>query len=137
MGRHPDDPVWLVEAQKYIGTKPVPIVRRAWCANFVRGCLEFSGIPAPCSKKSRAYLDWGLELPFPKRGCIVVFWRKRPEGTLGHVGFFLGYSKTGNLRILGGNQNDTVCVASYPKNRVLGYRWPKENNITNGLVRWI
>lgn len=125
--RDADDPIWLLEARKYLGTKPVPTVRRAWCANFVRGCLEFCGISAPRSKKARAFLSWGEELKFPKRGCIVILWRKRPQGTLGHVGLFLGYSKTGNLRLLGGNQKDTVSIQVYPKYRVLGYRWP--NNI--------
>lgn len=123
------DPIWLNEAKLYLGTKPVPVPRTGWCAHFVRGCLEFVGIPAPRSKKARSFLRWGRELKYPVRGCVVVLWRKDPNSTLGHTGFFLGYSKTGNIRVLGkDNLSEFVTVKIYPKTRVLGYRWPNKDN---------
>lgn len=46
--------------------------------------------------------------------------RKKPQY---HVGFFSGYdSKTGQVLILGGNQNDQVNVTAYPKSQVQGVR---------------
>src|SRR3990170_1305898 len=47
----------------------------------------------------------------------------------GHVGFFDGWDVGNRVRLLGGNQGggvswDEVCVANFPQERVLGYRWP-------------
>jgi hypothetical protein len=52
-----------------------------------------------------------------------------PELGKGHVGFFDGFDIGNRVRLLGGNQGggvtwDEVCVANFPQERVLGYRWP-------------
>jgi len=38
------------------------------------------------------------------------------------VGFFQGYDDDGNIKVLGGNQSDSVSVQSYPSSRLLGFR---------------
>jgi hypothetical protein len=40
----------------------------------------------------------------------------------GHVGFFAGYEYGNKIYLLGGNQGDTVSIAAYDTNRVLGIR---------------
>lgn len=88
-----------------------------WCSAFVNWCVESAGIAGTDSAWARNWLHWGKPLSSPRRGCIVVFSRNQA----GHVGFYLG--KQGkNLKVLGGNQGDAVTIASYPAERVLGYR---------------
>ena len=89
--------------------------------------LEWSGIPSTRSAAARSYLDWGVELDIPRKGCVVVLWRGSKDGASGHVGFFL-YQTKDKITLLGGNQGDKVSVQSYDIDRVLSYRWPLEFN---------
>jgi uncharacterized protein (TIGR02594 family) len=138
------EPVWLTTAKKYIGQKEVPgrvhnpiiikwwvliksIFRTdevPWCAAFVGGILETCGFTSTRSAAARSYQTWGQKLRTPVPGCIVVFWRGSPTSYTGHVGFFVGYDRNGNLLVLGGNQGDRVSVAAFSTSRVVGYRWP-------------
>jgi hypothetical protein len=58
-------------------------------------------------------------------GAVVVLSRGS-NPSLGHVGFFMGYSGS-NVKILGGNQMNQVSIANFPKTKVAAYRWPKED----------
>jgi uncharacterized protein (TIGR02594 family) len=138
------DPSWLAIARKYLGTKEIPgagnnpvIIRwwRAikttfnqdsvpWCAGFVGGVLEEAGIRSTRSASARSYAKHGVALSSPAYGCIVVFWRGKPNGPFGHVGFLVGQDKHGNLMILGGNQGDEVNIRPFARSRVVAYRWP-------------
>ena len=71
---------------------------------------------------AKAWLEWGTKLTGPALGCVVVFER---EGG-GHVGFVYGRDTKGRLLVLSGNVGDAVCIAPFPLNRVLGYRWPED-----------
>lgn len=88
-----------------------------WCSAFVSWCLPNNGTRSAWAK---SYLKYGTSLEKPKYGCIVVFDRGESKG---HVGFFMG-AENGKLKILGGNQNDCVCIKEYPEEKVLSYRWP-------------
>lgn len=136
---------WLDTAYKYLGTKEIkgakhnPIIlkwwaairapfvddEQPWCAAFVGGVLEECGIRSSRSASARSYLKWGRKMDIPARGCIVVFWRGSPQSWNGHVGFLVGIDRNGNYMVLGGNQGDTVTVASFARTRVLGFRWPE------------
>jgi uncharacterized protein (TIGR02594 family) len=72
---------------------------------------------------ARSWLLWGEPIKAPQQGDIVVLWRGL-DGVSGHVGFVAEEpSKLSPfIKILGGNQNNEVCIATYPKARVLGYR---------------
>lgn len=134
-------PAWLAEARRHIGTREIKgmkhepkiltwwrAIRRGgikddetpWCAAFAGGCLEAVGIVSSRFESARSYLGWGVALPAPAVGCIVVFTR---DGG-GHVGFVEGVDLRGNLMVLGGNQGDEVNVRAFPLTRVSGYRWP-------------
>ena len=39
----------------------------------------------------------------------------------GHVAFYVGETAT-QIKVLGGNQSNSVSVANYPKSRLLGFR---------------
>jgi hypothetical protein len=53
-----------------------------------------------------------------------VFWRDYATSWKGHVGIVVATDKEW-VYVLGGNQGDSVCIAPYPKTRVLGFRKPK------------
>jgi uncharacterized protein (TIGR02594 family) len=141
------EPAWVAEARKHIGLKEIPGPRHhpkildwwkkikrggiksdevPWCAAFVGGCLEEVGIISSRFESARSYMTWGVPLPQPVLGCVVVF--SRAGG--GHVGFLTGVVDDGRLLILGGNQNDQVSIAPFDRSRVIGYRWPKAVPIT-------
>jgi len=140
-----DDPKWLAKARTYVGMSEVPgpkhspVITRwlaklkapfkddetAWCGSFVGGVLEEVGlghVKDPWG--ARNWLKFGKPIAGPAVGCIVVFWRGKPSGWSGHVGFVVGKDKKGNLMVLGGNQGNKVSIAPFATNRVLGYRWP-------------
>lgn len=97
----------------------------AWCSAFVNWCLKKAGEVGTNSAAAKDFLLWGDELALPKLGCIVVLWRNDPLAPTGHVGFYIGETES-EVILLGGNQNDSVCIAKYPSARVLGYFWPKQ-----------
>lgn len=94
--------------------------RVSWCASFVSWCLVQAKIENPRSAWALDYLKLKTKLNKPIYGCIVVL-RRGPSN--GHVGFFVGYSGNG-IRILGGNQKDSVCIESFNEESVIGYFWP-------------
>lgn len=100
-----------------------------WCAGAVSAWLERSGIKSARTAWARSYLDYGYELTEPHLGAIVVFER----GNGGHVGLVTGVTEDGSqIRVLGGNQSNTVNERMFDVDRVLGYRSPVEDA---GLVK--
>lgn len=93
----------------------------AWCAAFVAYCLEKAGFFSTNKLNARSYLTWGQATTTPVTGDIVVFWRGAKNGWEGHVGFFIS-EEGDNIKVLGGNQGNSVSVALYPKAQLLGYR---------------
>lgn len=88
-----------------------------WCAAFVNWVLKQMGELGTNSAAAKSFLNWGVPLAKPEKGCIVVF--SRDGG--GHVAFF---EREDGERIwcLGGNQSNKVCLAAYPKSRLLAFR---------------
>ena len=137
------EPPWLIVARRYLGTREIKgslhnstIIRwwRAikstirddetpWCAAFVGGVLEECGYRSSRNPAARSYMTWGARLDYPSVGCIVVFSRP-PSPWSGHVGFLVGKDYMDDLVVLGGNQGDRVSIATFPRERLLGYRWP-------------
>ena len=101
----------------------------AWCAAYVNATLAQSGMSGTGSNMARSFLNWGVKVSEPKRGDLVVLSRGSDQ-TKGHVGFFDGYDEAGNIRILGGNQGNSVSVATYSKESVLGYRRAQPQTVT-------
>ncbi len=142
---------WIDEAKKHIGTREIKGVKHntkivawwqktklhfrddetPWCAAFVGGVLEDVGIKSTRSAAARSYLKWGWKVDKPVYGAIVVFWRGSPSSWSGHVGFVVGKDRYGNIIVLGGNQGDEVNLRAFSSGRVLGYRFPQGQKITN------
>lgn len=97
--------------------------KAAWCSSFLNWVLCKSGYPGTSSALARSWLEWGIELSEPRKGCVVILERERADGWQGHVGFFLRI-EADQIFLLGGNQLDEVRVHSYPISTILGYRWP-------------
>lgn len=105
-----------------------------WCAGFVGACLEQAGFRSTRSAAARSYERWeyGTRLRKPVADCIVVFWRGKPTGWSGHVGFVDGVDQQGRLMVLGGNQGNAVNIKPFNKARVVGYFWPKAYPLLDG-----
>jgi len=94
-----------------------------WCSSFVNWCIEQSGIKGTKSALARSWLNWGDTVAKPARGAVVVF-KRGTDKRKGHVAFFWE-KRSARVLVLGGNQDNQVSIKSYPKNDVLGFRWPE------------
>lgn len=136
------DPLWLAFAQADLGLREIPGKQTApkikqwlidlrawwtddetpWCGTALAAWMTQAGIDPPKAYfRAKSWLDWGLPIQVPRRGCIVVFGR---DGG-GHVGIVTGKTPDGQLTVLGGNQGDSVSERAFPTSRVLGYRIPR------------
>lgn len=98
-----------------------------WCGLFVSHCIgsQLTSEPLPTGPLgARSWARFGNEVK-PQPGAVMVFWRKSKASGLGHVGFYAGEEEGGGpYHILGGNQNDRVCVTKVSRDRFLEARWP-------------
>lgn len=149
----PMEPAWMVAARKYLGTREVPgpatsgvlaaFLKRLhawwgddetpWCAVFVSAILQEVGIPYPKAfYRAAAFLEWGRPLTAhdrhpaarPPYGAIAVLPRKGGNhvGLVVDFGFLAGVA---HVWLLGGNQNNRVCVMPFPLSQVSAFRWPE------------
>lgn len=146
----PIEPAWLARARRYLGLREVPGSKSEpiivgwwkalaqsfrddlvpWCGGFVGGVFVESGIPPTKNPAgARNWLNFGVPLPRPAVGSVVVFWRGSKSGWSGHVGFVVGRDAKDNLMVLGGNQGDMVSIKPFGRDRVLGYRWPANTRL--------
>ena len=153
-----DDPPWLKRAfqelgeHEIAGRKSNPDIERFlqstvegppghmadeihWCSAFVNCMIEDATLLEGTNNvAARSWLAFGKPIKNPVRGCIVVFSRPNNGPNSGHVAFFL--KKTGStIRVLGGNQSDSVSIGDYPASRLLGYRLPEEVDVTKEELR--
>lgn len=106
---------------EYIGHSWVKNDETAWCSAFVNYVCKKAGYQYSTKLNARSWLTVGSPVDVPRVGDVVVLWREKPDSWKGHVGFFVNADKD-KIYILGGNQNNRVCIAAYPKNRLLSYR---------------
>jgi uncharacterized protein (TIGR02594 family) len=90
-----------------------------WSSAFVAWSLDRAGI-----RGVQTWIPWpgsigGRAIEKPQEGCIVVL--NFTHG--GHVGFFIS-EEGAYVKMLGGNQDDSVKIKSYTKDAVAGYRLP-------------
>ena len=94
-----------------------------WCSSFVNWVVKKAGINGTNKGNAQSWLSWGQRRNKPVPGCVVVFWRDSLSSWKGHVGFYVGEAGS-HVKVLGGNQDNAVTISTYPKGRILGYRWP-------------
>ena len=92
-----------------------------WCAAFVNSCLVEVGLKGTGKLNARSFMKLGEKTNNPKEGDVVVFWRGSRSSWKGHVAFYVCDSGS-NIKVLGGNQGDSVSIKKYPKYRILGFR---------------
>jgi uncharacterized protein (TIGR02594 family) len=97
-------------------------VTTAWCAAFVNASLDKSGRQGTGKMNARSFMDWGQPVDQPQPGDVAVFSRGDPNGWQGHVGFYQGTNPDGSYSILGGNQGDSVSLARFAPDSLLGFR---------------
>lgn len=151
------EPIWLGHARGELGTKEFAgtpdnpkIIKYwndaklsdvadgqdevPWCAAFVGAMLARSNIQGSGKANARSYETWGRKLSSPVLGCIVILSRP-PTAWQGHVGFYLSTDRAKRLvRIIGGNQSDSVSIADFSIDRVVAYRWPTSQTI---IPEWV
>ena len=116
---HPLIEAWINEAEKWL---PKDDSETAWCGCFRGnvGMLAGSGVPIQ-HYRARQWLLWGrgagLDPSLWQQGDTIIM--KRPGGF--HVGLFGGVDG-GKMLLLGGNQNNSVCIAQYDFSSVVGCR---------------
>lgn len=97
-----------------------------WCSAFVNWCCNVAGYERSYKLNARSWLNVGTPIELSEaenaRGTDVVILSRPPSPTNGHVGFFAGLNVAGRVLLLGGNQGDQVCVASFEPSRVIGVR---------------
>jgi len=114
----------ILDFFKAIGHKWVDDDETAWCAAFANYCC-LSTIGKHTGKlNARSFLEFGVRTTTPKLGDLVVLWRVSPDSWKGHVGFYISESEN-HVYLLGGNQDNQVCIKPYPKERVLSYQIPR------------
>lgn len=149
----PPEPAWLVLARGEVGTvegigasnNPKVLAyfkdagfagvkddATAWCAAFVGAELTRSGHKPSGSLAARSYETWGIGLAKPMLGCIAT---KKRAGSAwqGHVGIVVGASDK-SIILLGGNQGDSVSIASFARAEFTSFRWPSDVPVPSASI---
>ena len=114
--RHPTIDAW---AKSLAGTW---LIGQPWCGTFCAQVFKEAGLSAKVPKEFFRAKEWekvGTKLDKPAYGCVVTFTR---DGGV-HVGFVVGKTRTGMLKVLGGNQSNAVNISDFDPKRVTAYRW--------------
>jgi uncharacterized protein (TIGR02594 family) len=96
----------------------------AWCSSFINWLMMKCGYERSHSAAARSWLSVGTKLKGFEKYAIVVF-KRGNSAWQGHVAIAIDETKDG-VRVLGGNQSNSVSYATYRKSDVLGYFRPKK-----------
>ncbi len=104
----------------------------AWCSAFAKQVAHDCEYERSHSLAARSWLAVGVpvtrEEAIPGETVVILKRGVEPQpgpevlNASGHVGFLDGFESAGKVRLLGGNQGDSVSLASFLESRVLGYR---------------
>lgn len=98
-----------------------------WCAGFVGSVLNSSGLKGTGSLAAKSYLKYGQPIQTPSQGDIAVFndMSGNNDPARGHVGFIDSIDPSrGVVKVLGGNQGNSISIKEYPMSAVAGFRRP-------------
>ena len=106
-----------------IGHKWVNDDETPWCAAFANWVCLKAMVEDTKKLNARSFLDIGtpVELKDAEPGDVVIFWRGSKTSAQGHVAFYVDQDAT-RVCVVGGNQDNSVCLGMYGKDRILGIR---------------
>lgn len=103
-------------------------VEQPWCAAFVNAMEHLAGNTGTGSPAARSFLNYGKSVTNDKgdynakEGDICVFARLG-DNVHGHVCYFVEWNDENNtVKVLGGNQNNSVCYEYKPVTNLLDIR---------------
>jgi uncharacterized protein (TIGR02594 family) len=110
---------------------PVGATIPHWCGAFVAFCIKESGHQDSIPKSSALAVNWkgwGQSIPLGSTnvpvGAVIVLTPSPGTNTSGHVAFFTEpLPATKQLRLLGGNQDNSVNLTPYSNSRLAAIRW--------------
>jgi len=139
--------LWINETRKHLGVKKDGLddmvtvtgasfdpTTQPWSGLFMAFIFAQIGVEPPANFLApKAWANFGTALSEPAMGCIVVLGPETRDTP--HVGIYLGEDASYYF-LLGGNQNDTVCVTQAPKGKDDVFRWPPDfgNLLVKGRV---
>lgn len=95
-----------------------------WCGDAVESCIAktLPAEPLPANPFwAQGWATFGINAQSPLVGSIgVIRWSAKS----GHVGFVAGVEGS-KVVLLGGNQSNTINLASFPRDKFIAFRWPK------------
>lgn len=94
----------------------------AWCSAFVNFCMEQNGIKGTMSLAARSWLRWGKPSK-PVVGAVGI-WPRGKAAWQGHVAIVEEVLSDGMVRVIGGNQGNSVSRKTYDPDKALGFRIP-------------
>src|SRR5262249_38735356 len=96
----------------------------AWCACFVKWCLQQAGVSRTQDAGARSWSSFGQPTQH-RLGAIPVIYRKANDGRASgwDGGFWIGGTADGPV-LLGGNQSNSVWRKSFYDLERIYYRWP-------------
>jgi uncharacterized protein (TIGR02594 family) len=96
-----------------------------WCSSFVNWCFSEAGIEGTNSAAAKSWKNWGQNLgDTPAYGSVGMV---KDGERITHVGFTVGYGKSGGIQLLGGNQDNgtKVNITTYKSSQKFGdFRYP-------------
>mgnify|MGYP000420881249 CR=1 FL=1 len=103
-----------------------------WCSSFANWIMLHAGYQGTNNALASSWIKWGMPVTVPYPGVITIIKRKSKESVQAtgsssgyHVAFFV--SKSSNkIRLLGGNQGDTVKESGFMLRSydIIAYRKP-------------
>ena len=114
---HPD----IMEFFYDIGFSWVRDDSTAWCSAALNYFAKKHMYERSQKLDARSWLKVGEIVLEPKLGDVVVFWRESASSWKGHVGLYINHNEK-YVWVLGGNTNNAIGIAAYPRDRLLGYR---------------
>ena len=96
-----------------------------WCSSFANFCLKQAGVEGTDSAAALSFRKWGQHVKASELlyGDVCVIDRGAGKG---HVGFFVGFDRSGRVLLLGGNQDDEVNTTAFPLDAFAHFRRPRK-----------
>jgi uncharacterized protein (TIGR02594 family) len=93
----------------------------AWCSASLSYFAKKCGYEYNKSLSARDWLKLPVVVLKPILGDVTVLWRETPQSWKGHVGLFISQD-VHKIFLLGGNQGNSISIAPYSRERLLGFR---------------